>query len=259
MAFIPKVLIIAGSDPSSGAGIQSDLKVATSLNVFCATVITSLTAQNSTHFYGTFNLPVEFFAKQLESVLDDFEFDAIKIGMVQSVEIISAISDILKQRGNKARLIVDPMIVSTTGGKLLAENALDLLKSKLIAGSDLVMPNIDEAEVLSGIRINNLQDMKKAAQLIKQIGCHNVLIKGGHFLQGEKIINLLLNDKNEFNLITNKRLDLGQGVRGTGCKLSTAIACNLAKGDDILEAARKANKYLFFLLKNGKRVAKVIC
>jgi hydroxymethylpyrimidine/phosphomethylpyrimidine kinase len=240
-----KLLIIAGSDPSGGAGIQADIKTASAHKVYAAAAITCLTAQNTKKVFAIHNSPIEFLREQIEVVLDDIEFDAIKIGMLGTVEIIDCVADVLKRKAKNIPLILDPVMVATSGDLLLEKNAIEALKSKLISHAFVVTPNIDEAEVLAEMKIKNISDMRQAALKIKALGCEAVLIKGGHlnFSDG-KIRSILLDEKNNFHSIGNKKIQ-NVKLHGTGCTLASALASNLAKKIDLVGAARKANRYVF--------------
>jgi hydroxymethylpyrimidine/phosphomethylpyrimidine kinase len=244
-----KVLIIAGSDSCGGAGVQADLKTATSLKTYAASAITCLTAQSSARVYNVFYPPIDFLKQQIEVVLDDMSFDCIKIGMVGNAKIINLVAEILAKKAKNIKIVLDTVMVATSGDLLMEESAISILKSKLINQAYLVTPNIIEAKILSQIKIAKVSDMKKAAKIIKQLGCKNVLIKGGHLLSGNNIIkNLLLGEDEKFHLITNKKLGKdykNQNIHGTGCTLASAIACNLAKKIDLLSAVRKANGYVY--------------
>lgn len=253
---IAKLLIIAGSDPSGGAGIQADIKAASANKVYASAVITSLTAQNTVGVSAIFNPPREFLRAQLDAVFDDIEFDAIKIGMLATKEIIEEIADILELRAKKIPLILDTVMVATSGDLLLEQNAVEALKSRLITRAFLVTPNIDEAEILAQMKIKTVEDMKIAALEIKKMGCKNVLIKGGHLQNADKKIkNILLADNNRFYIIENDRLAISK-IHGTGCSLASAIAANIAKEQEIVKAIKNANKYVFKAIKQNLTVGK---
>ncbi len=242
---IAKILIIAGSDPSGGAGIQADIKTAAAHKVYSAVAITCLTAQNTKKVFAVHNSPIEFLRQQIEVVLDDISFDAIKIGMLATAEIIDCVADVLARKAKNIPLILDTVMVATSGDLLLKKNAVEALKLKLIKGATIVTPNIDEAEVLVEMKIKNFEDMKLAAYKIKALGAKNVLIKGGHlnFLDG-KIHSILLDEKNKIHRISNKKFGT-ENLHGTGCTLASALACNIAKKIELVTAARKANAYVY--------------
>ena len=250
-----KILIIAGSDSCCGAGIQADIKTATSLKTYCATAITCLTAQNSQRVDDIFYPPAWFLTKQIEMILDDIKIDVIKIGMLGNAEIISEVAQILTKRAKNIPVIIDPVMVATSGDRLLELNAIEVLKTKLIAYSYLITPNIFEAEILAGIKINNLGDVKIAAKKIQDIGVKNVLIKGGHLNFDDKILHyLLLADGNE-KIFSNKRLPF-KSLHGTGCTLTTAISCFLSQHLFLENAIKKANQFTFKAIKNSQKIGK---
>lgn len=250
---IAKLLIIAGSDPSGGAGIQADIKSATANKVYAAAVITSLTAQNTQGVSAIFNPPTSFLKAQLDAVFTDIKFDAIKIGMLATKEIIETISELLPKN---IPLILDTVMVATSGDLLLEKNAVEALKSRLICKAFLVTPNIDEAEILAEMKIKSVEDMKTAAKKIKTFGCKNVLIKGGHLKTSDKKIkNILLAENNRFYIIENARID-AKKIHGTGCSLASAIASNIAKKQEIVKAVKNANNYVFKAIKQNLTVGK---
>jgi hydroxymethylpyrimidine/phosphomethylpyrimidine kinase len=256
MKFKPKILIIAGSDPSGGAGIQADIKTACAHKVYASAAITCLTAQSTAKVFAIHYSPVDFLRAQLEVVLDDIEFDAIKIGMLGSAEIIDCVADVLQKKAKKIPLILDTVMVATSGDLLLKKNAVAALKSRLICGAFVATPNIDEAQVLAEMKILNLNDMKLAASKIKALGAKNVLIKGGHlnFADG-KIHSILLDEAQKFHRISNKKF--GQkNLHGTGCTLATALACNIAKKIDLPKATKKANAFVYAAIVKSLQVGK---
>jgi hydroxymethylpyrimidine/phosphomethylpyrimidine kinase len=253
---LKKILIIAGSDPSGGAGVQADIKTAIAHKIYASAVITCLTAQNTQKVFDIHYAPIDFLHKQLAVILDDIHFDAIKIGMLGSLEIINCIADLLNQKVKKIPLILDPIMVATSGDLLLKKNAIEALKLRLVSNAFIVTPNIDEAEVLAKMKIKNIDDMKLAALKIKLLGAKNILIKGGHLNSNDqKIYNLLLDEKNNFHIINNKKIDK-KNIHGTGCTLACAISCNIAKEIDLLTAIKKANRYVFSAIIKNLEIGK---
>lgn len=251
-----KILIIAGSDPSGGAGIQADLKTAAAHKTYAGAVITCLTAQNTQKVFAVHNSPMKFLRQQIEVVLDDISFDAIKIGMLGTAEIIDCVADVLQKKAKKIPLILDTVMVATSGDLLLQKNAIEALKSKLIKGASIVTPNIDEAEVLAEMEINDVADMKSAALIIKALGCKSVLIKGGHLkVTDEKIRSVFLDEKDQFHIISNKKIGT-KNLHGTGCTLASAITCNVAKKMELVTAVRKANAYVAGAVRRNMKVGK---
>lgn len=239
-------LTIAGSDPSGGAGIQADLKTMTAHAVYGMSAITALTAQNTTGVYGIFEVTPEFLANQLDCVFDDIRPDAVKTGMVSSAALIRVIADRMR-RYEVRNLVVDPVMVATSGGRLLADDAVDTLLHELIPLATVITPNIPETEVLSGCTIQSADDMVRAArQIAEQYGCA-VLCKGGHNLNDA---NDLLYADGEAQWFYGRRID-NPNTHGTGCTLSSAIASNLARGTSLPEAVRRAKAYLSGALADG--------
>ncbi len=251
-----KILIIAGSDPSGGAGIQADIKTATAHKVYSSAAITCLTAQNTQKVLAVHDSPTDFLRQQIEAVLDDIKFDAIKIGMLGSAEIIDCVADVLALKAKKIPLVLDTVMVATSGDLLLKQNAVEVLKSRLLTQALIVTPNIDEAQVLAQMPIRNFAEMKIAATVIKSLGAKNVLIKGGHLnFSDKKIHSILLDEKNQFHRISNKKIG-NKNLHGTGCTLASAIACNLAKKIELVAAVRKANSYVYLAVKRSAKLGK---
>ena len=233
------VLSIAGSDSSGGAGIQADLKTMTMNGVYGMTAITALTAQNTTGVRGISEVEPEFLRLQIDAVFEDIYPDAVKIGMVSSSELIRVIAERLKYYDAK-NIVVDPVMVATSGSKLLQDEAIDTLTSCLLPIATVTTPNIPEAEILSGMKIENTVQMQEAAELIgDKFGCA-VLLKGGHNVNDA---NDLLYKYGNFTWFEGKRID-NPNTHGTGCTLSSAIASNLAKGLEMEEAVRMAKEYI---------------
>lgn len=249
-----KVLTIAGSDCSGGAGIQADLKTMAAHKVYGMSAITSLTAQNTTGVYGISDVSPEFLSQQLDCIFTDIFPDAVKIGMVSDKELIGVIADKLIQY-KPDNIVVDTVMVSTSGSRLLKEDAIDVLCERLIPLADVITPNIPEAEVLSGIHIDSADKMIEAAKIIQDKFLYKstgVLIKGGHELNTAN--DLLYKDGNAvwFN---GERID-NPNTHGTGCTLSSAIACNLALGRSMEDAVRYSKRYISGALKAGLDLGK---
>lgn len=232
-------LTIAGSDSSGGAGIQADIKTMTANGVYAMSAVTALTAQNTTGVYGILESTPEFLASQLDCIFTDIFPDAVKTGMVSSTGLIEVIADKLKQYKAK-NIVVDPVMVATSGSRLISQEAVDALKALLLPLATVLTPNIPEAEVLSGLTISGPADMEKAAQAIGEAyGCA-VLCKGGHDLNDA---NDLLWRDGTCKWFHGRRID-NPNTHGTGCTLSSAIASNLAKGYDLDTAVERAKAYL---------------
>ena len=232
-------LTIAGSDSSGGAGIQADIKTMTVNGVFAMSAVTALTAQNTTGVTGIMEVTPAFLKEQLDSIFTDIRPDAVKIGMVSSAGLIQAIAEKLKEYHAK-QIVVDPVMVATSGAKLINDDAVSVLKEKLLPLSDIVTPNIPEAEVLSGIEIKTEADMTAAAEIIGKLYHCAVLLKGGHQLNDA---NDLLYSQGVCRWFYGKRIH-NPNTHGTGCTLSSAIASNLAKGFSMNESVRRAKEYI---------------
>ncbi len=232
-------LTIAGSDCSGGAGIQADIKTMTLNGVFAMSAITALTAQNTTGVRGVAESTPEFLAQQIDAVFEDIRPDAVKIGMVSSAGLIRTIAERLKYH-KAENIVVDTVMVATSGARLIDEDAVDVLKSELIPLATLVTPNIPEAEILSGMKIKDGNDMLMAAKSIFDAYQCAVLLKGGHRISDA---NDLVYTKGGFQWFEGKRID-NPNTHGTGCTLSSAIASNLAKGYTLEDSVLQAKEYI---------------
>lgn len=232
-------LTIAGSDSSGGAGIQADIKTMTANGVFAMSAVTALTAQNTTGVKDIMEVSPAFLKEQLDCVFTDIRPDAVKIGMVSSSELIRAIADKLKEY-RAENIVVDPVMVATSGARLISEDAVETLKECLLPEADILTPNIPEAEVLSGMRICTEEDMICAGQKISETYHLAVLVKGGHQLNDA---NDLLCQGGVCRWFYGKRID-NPNTHGTGCTLSSAIASNLAKGFSMEESVERAKTYI---------------
>lgn len=241
-----KVLTIAGTDPSGGAGAQADLKTFMAHKVYGMSVITALVAQNTCGVRDIMNVTPAFLRQQFDCVLEDIFPDAVKIGMVSQPELIEIIVEKLKQYQVK-NIVVDPVMVSTSGDRLLAEKALTLLQTTLIPLAQIITPNIPEAEVLCGFPITSKEDMVKAAISIAQTYQGYILIKGGHF---NDCADDLLYHENVTLWLPCEKIQ-NPNTHGTGCTLSSAIASNLALGYDMETSVKNAKAYITGALQDG--------
>lgn len=232
-------LSIAGSDSSGGAGIQADLKTMTMNGVFAMSAITALTAQNTTGVTGIMEVTPDFLQQQIDAVFEDIYPDAVKIGMVSSSALIEKIAERLQFYGAK-NIVVDPVMVATSGSRLIAEEAVKTLKGKLLPIAAVVTPNIPEAKILSGMEIHTEEEMEKAAKMIGDSYSCAVLLKGGHNINDA---NDLLYSDGKCKWFKGKRID-NPNTHGTGCTLSSAIVANLAKGYGLEDAVEKAKNYI---------------
>lgn len=236
----PKVVLtIAGSDSSGGAGIQADLKTMITNGVYGMSAITALTAQNTTGVSDIMEVSPGFMREQLDSVFSDIRPDAVKIGMISSAELAAVIAETLDEY-EAENVVLDPVMVATSGSRLMRDETLEVLRNQLIPVSDIITPNIPEAQVLAGIEIKGPDDMKRAAKLLAgELGCA-VLCKGGHSVSDAD--DLLL-ENGSITWLRGRRID-NPNTHGTGCTLSSAIASNLAKGMDMKKAVIEAKSYI---------------
>lgn len=251
MTDIKKALTIAGSDSCGGAGIQADIKTMTLNGVYAMSVITALTAQNTTGVIDIQESTPKFLDQQLEAVFSDIMPDAVKIGMVSSKDLIQVIAKKLKEYDAK-NIVVDPVMVATSGAKLLKDDSIGTLKKELFPLADILTPNIPEAEILVERKIESIEDMEKAAKEISEKYSCATLVKGGHSLNDANDY-LYSNKKGQW--LEGKRID-NQNTHGTGCTLSSAIASNLAKGYTMIESVRLAKEYISEALKAGLNLGK---
>lgn len=247
----PRVLAIGGSDPSGAAGIQADLKTFTGCGVFGAAAITSVTVQNQHGLYDATPLPASVVLAQIDAAFSDAPFDAVKTGMLASADIVHGVADRAKQWGSGARLIVDPVLVSSSGRSILTDEGKRALLERLVPSAALVTPNIPEATALTGVPISSVEDMSLAADHLLARGAAAVLIKGGHLLDLdpdlEELTDLLRTaDGDEVRLVRTRRKLGKNGIefRGTGCTLASAIAAGIAEGLTLMTAVERARDYL---------------
>jgi hydroxymethylpyrimidine kinase/phosphomethylpyrimidine kinase len=246
-----RILTIAGSDSSGGAGIQADLKAITLLGGYGMSVLTALTAQNTVGVQGVHEVPARFVEEQIDAVLSDIGADAIKTGMLANREIIEVVSRKIKQYKVK-KVVVDPVMVSKSGASLLRRDAQETLIKKLIPIAWVVTPNLMEASALTGLKVTSLQGMKKAAHQIYKLGAKHVVVKGGH-LRG-MAIDLLYDGKN-FTGMEGPRIET-KNTHGTGCTFASAIATLLARGDTVDQAANKAKTFISLAIQSGLNLGK---
>lgn len=239
-----KILTIAGSDCSGGAGIQADIKTITAHKMYAMSVITALTAQNTTGVYGVFDITPEFVEKQLDAIFTDILPDAVKIGMVSNKDNIDILAKKLVEY--KVRnIVLDPVMISTSGSKLLNDDAMEMLTKKLLPLASIITPNIPEAECLSGISITTKEDMEMAASEIANEYKGAILIKGGHLKESS---DDLLYMNGQIHWFNEENVN-NPNTHGTGCTLSSAIACNLAMTKDMKENVLASKKYITGALK----------
>ena len=251
---IPKstILIIAGSDSSGGAGIQADLKTVTSLGSYGMTAITAVTVQNTTGVKSVVSIDPKKIYEQIVFTSEDIKPDAIKIGMLHSTEVIKKVLEALKKIKVK-KIILDPVMIAKGGARLIDEKAIKILKKELIKKVDLITPNIPEAEVLTEMKINTVEDMILAANKLIVLGAKNVLIKGGH-LNKKKLFDIFLSKK-DFKIFESKKF-ITKNTHGTGCTLSSAITTFYSCGKSIKKSCELAIKYVNSAIKSNPKLGK---
>lgn len=247
----PVALTIAGSDSGGGAGIQADLKTFSSLGVYGASVITAITAQNTKGVRGIQAVSQEIVKGQIEAVFEDLRIDAVKIGMLHNKENVESVANAIDSY-YPSRVILDPVMISTSGSKLMEDEAIESLISELFHRVTLITPNIDEAAFLSGMPIRNEQEMETAAQKLQAMGCRSVLMKGGH-LGGQEMADILFAEGEAPLRLVAPAINT-QNTHGTGCTLSAAIAAYMALGEKLSEAVQAAKKYITAALEAGTDV-----
>jgi hydroxymethylpyrimidine/phosphomethylpyrimidine kinase len=247
----PRVLSIAGSDSGGGAGIQADLKTLAALGCFGMTAITALTAQNTQGVRAIHAVPAQFLADQIDAVLEDIGVHAVKIGMLHAPEIVRTVAEAI-DRHHLPHVVLDPVMVATSGAVLIDRSAIDLLVQALFPRASLVTPNLDEAALLVGRVLNTESDMQAAAAELLAMGARAVLLKGGH-LAGAVVSDLLALASGETLWMRDARIAT-PNTHGTGCTLSSAIAAYLALGQDLVQAVQSARLYIRGALLHGAHV-----
>lgn len=237
-----RVLTIAGSDSGGGAGIQADIKAISAMGCFAASAITAVTVQNTIGVQAVHPVPLDILEGQIDSVLSDIGADAIKIGMLHSAEVVNLVADLLEKYGIR-NIVLDPVMVSTSGHRLIEEDAVEVIKSRLMPLSRVITPNIPEAEILTGCRISSEDDFDEIARKLSDNGKVSVLLKAGH-LEGESLVDYFYNaEDGSMTRLPSKRVNT-VNTHGTGCTLSSAFAASLAKGEELTTAARSAKAYI---------------
>lgn len=243
---LTRVLIIAGSDSSGGAGIQADIKAVTALGGYAMTAVTAITAQNTLGVHDVHGVPAATIIAQMKVTLSDLGADIIKTGMLATRDVIEAVAETLAMNAPKVLRIVDPVMVATSGDNLLAENARGALKSLMISGADLVTPNAPEAQLLTGKTVEDVSGQRRAAERLLEAGAKAVLVKGGH-IEGKVIIDVLQTQYGE-HIFEAPRIE-SRHTHGTGCTLASAIATLHGGGMALPEAVYEAREYLFGAIK----------
>jgi hydroxymethylpyrimidine/phosphomethylpyrimidine kinase len=246
-----RVLSIAGSDSGGGAGIQADLKTFSALGCYGMTAITAITAQNTQGVKAIQSVPVDLLAQQIEAVGADIGIDAIKIGMLQTIEVVRTVATSIASF-RFVPIVLDPVMVATSGDKLINDDTISVLVQELFPICEIVTPNLDEASVLLGWKVSELADLEPAALSLRALGCRAVLLKGGH-LVGDEVVDVLVTGSGEIQHFRSPRIDT-KNVHGTGCSLSSAIAAYRALGENLISAVDKARRYVVGAIEAGAQV-----
>ncbi|MDR2235483.1 MAG: bifunctional hydroxymethylpyrimidine kinase/phosphomethylpyrimidine kinase [Chryseobacterium sp.] len=247
----PSVLTIAGFDGSGGAGIQADIKTASALGCFSTSVLTALPVQNTQGVRKIYPIPVEAVADQIEAILDDIFPNAIKIGMVHTPQLVETIVSTLAKY-KKIPLVFDPVMVATSGHRLIEEETITAITEKLFPIADVITPNMDEASILADIPVHTIEDLYAAGEKIKKLGCRSILLKGGH-QETSMITSLFCDENGHYHSFETLKFDTNN-THGSGCTLSSAIAAFLAQGKTLYEAVSLGQQYVYRAIENGKDV-----
>lgn len=254
MVTYPIALTIAGSDSGGCAGIQADLKTFSSLGVFGTSVITAITAQNTMGVVDVLPIPSEIVKKQLHAVMDDFEIGAIKVGMLFTIENVFGLSYTYKEFGNNIPLVVDPVMISTSGNSLIMDDTIEALKELLFPIATIITPNLNEACILLHKKIETIDEMKKGAEeFVEKYGVNSVLLKGGH-LQGEEMVDIFYSKNIPSPIMLKSKKIETKNTHGTGCTLSSAIASFLAIGNNLEESLNLSKEYITKAIDSAKEV-----
>ncbi|MGH6976481.1 MAG: bifunctional hydroxymethylpyrimidine kinase/phosphomethylpyrimidine kinase [Stellaceae bacterium] len=243
-----RVLIVAGSDSSAGAGIQADLKTVMALGGYATTAITALTAQNTLGVAGVLPIGPDFVRRQIEAALADIGADAVKTGMLVDAAVVEAVANALETTVPGVPLVVDPVIASTSGTALLDEPGVERLKRRLIARAAVVTPNVPEAAMITGLTVADLDGMRRAADALLRLGAQAVVVKGGH-LSGDTLIDLVATPKDSFLLKTRRQKT--RATHGTGCTYASAVAVGLAQGLGLRPAVERAHAFVQQAIRNA--------
>ncbi|MEE0983633.1 MAG: bifunctional hydroxymethylpyrimidine kinase/phosphomethylpyrimidine kinase [Bacteroidales bacterium] len=237
-----RVLTIAGSDSGGGAGIQADIKAISAMGCYASSAITAVTVQNTLGVQAVHPIPLDVLEGQIDAILSDIGADAIKIGMLHSTKVVNLVAEMIEKYGIR-NVVLDPVMVSTSGHKLIEDDAIESIKNRLIPLSRVITPNIPEAEILSGCKISSEQDFEQIAKKLSFNKSVSVLLKAGH-LDNDCLVDYFYNvEDNTITLLPSKRVQT-KNTHGTGCTLSSAFASALARGEDLTLAAKSAKKYI---------------
>ncbi|KFF18966.1 bifunctional hydroxymethylpyrimidine kinase/phosphomethylpyrimidine kinase [Chryseobacterium sp. JM1] len=247
----PSVLTIAGFDGSGGAGIQADIKTASALGCFSTSVLTALPVQNTQGVRTIYPIPVEAVADQIEAILDDIFPDAIKIGMVHTPQLVETIVSTLGKY-KKIPLVFDPVMVATSGHRLIEEDTIAAITEKIFPIADVITPNMDEASILAKMKVETLEDLYTAGKEIKKLGCRSILLKGGH-QETSTITSLFYDEHEKFHSFETVKFNTNN-THGSGCTLSSTIASYLAQGKTLYDAVSLGQEYVYQAIEHGKDV-----
>ena len=237
-----RVLTIAGSDSGGGAGIQADIKAISAMGCYAASAITAITVQNTLGVLAVHPVPLDILEGQIDAVLSDIGTDAIKIGMLHSSEVVNLVADMIEKYGVR-NVVLDPVMVSTSGHRLIEEDAVEVIKARLMPLARVITPNIPEAEILAGCSISSEEDFDEIARKLSGNANVSVLLKAGH-LSGDTLVDYFYNvEDGTMTKLPSKRVQT-RNTHGTGCTLSSAFAASLAKGEDLTASAMSAKKYI---------------
>lgn len=237
-----RVLTIAGSDSGGGAGIQADIKTISAMGCYASSAITAVTIQNTLGVEGVHPIPLDILEGQIDAILSDIGTDAIKIGMLHSKKVVNLVADMIEKYGIR-NVVLDPVMVSTSGHRLIEEDAIEAIKNRLIPLSRVITPNIPEAEILSDCQISSDQEFESVAKKLSFNKSVSVLLKAGH-LDNDYLVDYFYNiEDNTITLLPSKRVQT-RNTHGTGCTLSSAFASALARGEDLTSAAKSAKRYI---------------
>lgn len=248
---VARVLIIAGSDSSGGAGIQADIKTCAAFGVYSATAITAITAQNTTGVQRVEPMAPDLVADQMRSVLSDIGADVIKIGMLANAEIIKAVAEFIASDADDVTVVLDPVLVSTSGDVLLDPSAIDVLKELLLPLADVITPNSHEAALLTGLKVEDADDLIAAGDALREMGAYAALMKGGH-LKGKSITDILVAEQG--NQMMNAPRIYSRHTHGTGCTLASAVAALLAQGAPLEIAVMEAREFVFEAIRTAPKL-----
>ena len=248
----PRALTIAGSDSGGGAGIQADLKTFAALGVFGTSAITAITAQNTLGVTAVAEVPLEVISDQIDAVVTDIGADAVKTGMLSSAAIVDCVAESIEKHELEP-LVVDPVMVAATGAQLLQDDAVESVKQRLIPLATVVTPNVPEAEVLTGIEIDSVEDMELAGGELVMMGAVAAVVKGGHLDDGSGRVNDVLVTRDGVKRITSLRIDTTSN-HGTGCTFASAIAAHLAHGLDLSQSVDLAQRFVWNAMANAEPI-----